>query len=49
MISKRLKKNYYWFLFLNYDHFIRTTEEKHKELVTKSILSSESNGDIFNL
>jgi len=34
-------------LGVNYDHFIRTTDENHKKLVTKSILASESNGDIY--
>ena len=34
-------------LGVNYDHFIRTTDENHKELVTESILLSESNGDIY--
>ena len=34
-------------LGVNYDHFIRTTDENHKKLVTESILLSESNGDIY--
>lgn len=34
-------------LGVNYDHFIRTTDEIHKNLVTESILASESNGDIY--
>jgi methionyl-tRNA synthetase len=34
-------------LGVNYDHFIRTTDENHKNLVTESILLSESNGDIY--
>ena len=34
-------------LGVNYDHFIRTTDENHKKLVTESILASESNGDIY--
>jgi len=34
-------------LGVSYDHFIRTTDENHKKLVTESILLSESNGDIY--
>ena len=34
-------------LGVNYDYFIRTTDENHKKLVTKSILVSESNGNIY--
>lgn len=34
-------------LGVNYDHFIRTTDENHKKLVTESILASESNGDVY--
>jgi len=34
-------------LGVSYDHFIRTTDENHKKLVTDSILLSELNGDIY--
>jgi methionyl-tRNA synthetase len=34
-------------LGVDYDHFIRTTDQAHKELVTKSIHSSNLSGDIY--
>ena len=34
-------------LGVSYNHFIRTTDDVHKELVTKSILISNSNDDIY--